>query len=308
MACPTEQIWEKERIYQAFRMLTERKIPYCKKRKRGKTLKKKMAEQQTEKKKPKKWKKFVVVAAIAACFCAIPALASPDDDDENADEGDMSETEWKSWDDEKKDEAWTVFTTSEWNSMNIYFGASGNIAKADIPDEQIAIFKPLFQKVLNDDNVDGIYSAEEYLPLLLAIGNQLYLEQIGFGSMPDKEGDIFGVNKYIYTTEQVEIKTPEQSAKYLVKRLIQCEKKLRTDGRDPEDLYQVNGCLKSLIQGIIYGPEYCGENYEYTSDNAKVYFDNHKDQMLFSDLDGKASFAENVAKNYTAIKVTVADE
>lgn len=219
-----------------------------------------------------------------------------------------SEFEVKSWDDEKKDEAWTVFTTSEWNSMNIYFGASGNIAKADIPDEQIAIFKPLFQKVLNDDNVDGIYSAEEYLPLLLAIGNQLYLEQIGFGSMPDTERDVFGVNKYIYTTEQVEIKTPEQSAKYLVKRLIQCEKKLRTDGRDPEDLYQVNGCLKSLIQGVIYGPEYCGENYEYSSDNAKVYFDNHKDQMLFSDLDGKASFAENVAKNYTAIKVTVADE
>lgn len=230
-------------------------------------------------------KKKILAAILAAVLlCCVPVFA-----DEEA---------WEGWNDENKENAWTVYATTNWTAMSEYlnFANEESTIKANVSDSFRNGLEETIKNALSDPTLsEGAYPKETYVELLLAIADEM-------NGIFLPEYDIFHVNDYM--NANAEITSREQSTKWMYNRIHLCETRYNQNSAEPVDLYVKNNALYLVTQGAIYGPDYVEDavlnDITYSKDTAKEYFNAHKEEYIFSGA--KADFAKKVLENYTTVK------
>lgn len=231
-------------------------------------------------------KKWIAVGLAAALFCCVPAYADEDSDI------------WQGWNEENKENAWTVYATTDWTRMNEYlnFANEESTIKANVSDSFRNQLEETIKNALNDPALsEGTYPKETYVELLLAIADQM-------NGMFLPEYDIFHVNDYM--NAYAVITSREQSTKWMYNRIRLCEMRYNQNSAESSDLYVKNNALYLITQGAIYGPDYVQNaavnHIIYSKESAQAYFEAHKDNYIFSAAN--ADFAEKTLNKYTTVK------
>lgn len=231
-------------------------------------------------------KQWIAMGIAAMMFCFIPVFADEDTDI------------WQGWNDENQENAWTVYATTDWFQMSDYlnFANEESTITANVSDHFRDELEETIRGALSDSSLsDGTYPKETYVELLLAIADQM-------NGLFLPENDIFHVNDYM--NADIEITSREQSTKWMYNRIIICERHYNQNSSESADVYVKNNALYLITQGAIYGSVYVKEAAQngviYSKDTAKEYFEQHKDDFIFSNAN--ADFAEKVLENYSTVK------
>lgn len=235
-------------------------------------------------KKTKKFNniRYVYVVILLFSLILFPVTAIADD--------------WPGWTDEKKDEAWAVYLTTDWQQIDgIYFSNTGSYASADVDEDFRESYEPLVVNVLEGED-NGLYSSEEYKELLLAI---IYVLN-DWEYWDDDDIDVCLYEKYIDNT--VSIQSPEMSVQMVYRRLLDCEQAYSSVSSEPASIYNVNNNLGSIIQGVVYGREYTESHVSYYRSNASDYYDAHRNRLSTDHNAAMNKFAERVMEIYGALE------
>lgn len=216
-------------------------------------------------------------------------------------------SDWEGWTEDKKEEAWTVYTTTDWNevsSLNFTINTDGSIASADIPDDFRDKYANIVTAMLEDSSLSTVYFDAEnprnktaYSELLLAMGYTLY--EKGNGLLNEEETDVCYIKQFI--NDQASIEDPEDSFYELFRRLIAAERLYcnnNLEGAQTYSIYSNDENLAAVIQGVLYGSKYSKENETYTRENADEYYKNNESTILRK-WDG---FADDVLGRYRAVR------
>lgn len=218
--------------------------------------------------------------------------------------------DWEGWTDDTKEEAWTVYTTTDWNSvsgLNFAVNSNGSIASADVPDDFREKYANVVEQVLEDSSLSTIYFNEEnhrdktcYSELLLAIGYALY--DHGNSLFNKEEVDVCYINEFVST--QYTVNSPKDSFDALFKRFVTAENFYRDNFLEVESeepaqysIYSNDEYLASVIQGVLYRG-YSSQNETYSRSSAKEYYENHKSDIL----ENWNGFADDVLNRYSAVR------
>ena len=138
----------------------------------------------------------------------------------------------------------------------------------------------------------GSYAPTCYKELLLAIAGNLN------EGISDPGDDTFHINEY-FNADQ-EIHSREDSIRYLFTYLIRCANSYNRSHSGAVDIYVSDEKLAAVVQSLLYGSDFA-VNYEaYNEENAKEYYERHKEEFIFS---GKQyDFASRILDDYTAVK------
>ena len=218
------------------------------------------------------------------------------------------EEEWV-WDDEKKEEAWTFYTTTMWsqvNGLNFSVSSGGSVSSADVPDDFRTEYMPIITDILSDNNLSTVYYNAEnsrdktpYAELVLAMVYTLYDEGNRLALLNPEETDICFINEFF--NENATIGSVEDSISYLFDRLILAERlylNYHEDARNSYSIYSNDEYLSAVVQGTLYGSGYCSSAETYSEENAKEYYDAHESALQKKWND----FASDVLDRYSAIR------
>lgn len=194
---------------------------------------------------------------------------------------------FEGWDDDTKGDAWAVYTTTDWASMQdkliLNLSVSSSM-KADVSATTRAL-ESTVRECLNDSN-GGIYGTEAYTELFLAM-----IDVLSDG-MPVGD-DPCNIKKYI-DPEAKEL-TPYISINKLIQRYFAAEN-AHSNFSSAANIYDNNAALMAVVQATIMGSGYAGSIEEYTVENAQAYYDTNQ----YSDKITKfAQFANLVSNKYS---------
>lgn len=250
-------------------------------------------------------------------------------DEDEISEGDKQEVKsstkftFTNWDDEEMQKrAWMTYGVSDWSLERINFNDSGSFnyvykredeyfwkfdwSSGKAEDRNFLKVRNILVKASND-GISTYYPAAEYTALMI--------------SMKDKMADSFTDPLNLFTEKwvtEVFNTTPEELQAFMLgdvsdkglsqsefytalfKRYAECESAYLKICNEPPDLYIVNNILGTVIQGVIYGPDYSSSTLTYSSDDAQAYYDLHKTESVISDyfVDCFPNFAESVMQKY----------
>lgn len=198
---------------------------------------------------------------------------------------------FKGWNKTNQRDAWDVYSMTDWRpfAKEMNFGQAKSTAKAQNISKDIEARREQVKKILMGMNQKyGIYPNEEYTELILCMVHVLCN-----GTLDPK--DPGKVCVYISPDIPPASMTFEKSIQTLFKRLSAAESLNRE-----ANIYDNNAKLQSVIQGVLFTPNYTKRNKEYTLDNAKKY----KEEFP-NGLHGNppSDFAQKVAKHYQCTKV-----
>lgn len=241
---------------------------------------------------------------------------------------------WEGWTDENKEQAWTVFGVSQWNSTasDIIFSSDGSLSKADVPDSFRNAVVPdddpedpgkTYEEVVTEVLEDPIFKdtntlsfpSSEYRELLLAIGYQLNKRGESWFSGNGLEKETVDVTFYGTYISTLKMDSVRMSFRYLMNRYASSEEAYRRahcstfDSDLFPDLYEMNGSMQAVIQGVVYGyyksgryAGYARASETYSEESAKEYYNNNKNKLSANLTDDFSDFATDVASMYTAVR------
>lgn len=218
------------------------------------------------------------------------------------------EEEWV-WDEENKEEAWTFYTTTMWSQvdgLNFSVSAGGSVSSADVPEDFRTEYMPVIMDVLSDNNQSTVYYNADnsrdktpYAELVLAMAYTLYDEGNKLALFNPEETDICFINQFFNENESIE--SVAESISYLFNRLVLAERlylNSHEDAREAYSIYSNDEYLSTVVQGALYGSGYCSSAETYSEENAKEYYDAHKEALPKKWND----FASDVLGRYSAIR------
>lgn len=242
---------------------------------------------------------------------------------------------WEGWTEENQEQAWAVFSLSQWNktASDIIFSSDGSISKSDVPDSFRNAVIPAddpddpgktYEEVVVSVLEDPIFQtssalafpASDYRELLLIIAYQLNEKGESILSGNGFETEKVDVCFYgTYIAPKLNISSVRESFRYLMNRYRLSEQAYlhansSADGSDLfPNIYEVNSSLQSVIQGVVYGYISGGQYYgysksssNYSEDNAKQYYGTNQSKLPSSITEDFSSFAEDVTSKYIAIR------
>ena len=204
-----------------------------------------------------------------------------------------AETEtFAGWNQSNREDAWAVYTMTDWKSMKEYLELDNLKSKTDAVNLSFRVSK-LRDIVKNTlENMDpsyGMYKNTSYTNMILAI-----IQVLANGN-PD-DNDPCMVRTYIEPRMPEEDITAEKSIEIMMKRISLCEEMSEGD----VNIYSKDKVLLSVVQGCITLPEYTKKNKEYTVENAQSYIDENKHRLYGNP---PANFAQKFSEHYTAVNV-----
>lgn len=228
-------------------------------------------------------KKRLFICFLVATIMAIPVITVADDS-------------WTGWTDKKKEEAMAVYSMTDWKDIEgIYFTEDGSCASAVVDKKFREKYEELVENVLKDSD-NGLYQSQEYKELMLAI---IYVLN-DWKAFDDNDTDICLYNKFI--SNSVSVTSQKQSVELLYSRLLECERAYSKASSEPAKLFSANNQLGSVIQGIVYGPEYTSKYINYTKENAEKFYDKHGDKISNDYGKQMNKFAKKVLSIYNAVE------
>lgn len=290
--------------------------------------------------KKRKIRILAVVIASSVALSAIPAYASgtnsgsrsikdiledifhfgdSDLDSGGEEDEEDQETEWTEWNEETIADVWTTYSITEWKNFEpvISFSTDNAVVHADVPSDWRSALTPIFMEAIESSSMVPVNDKSAYVELLLAVSYQLqnycFILNPNYGYTEQNENDICFINEFIYPdpddtpegseppADAVRITSQTQSCLLLYERLLACEKACADTYGEPENLFVNDAVLRSVVQGVLYGPDYCSANYEYSKENANDYYRAHKDSLTML-TNNCAGFADDVSEIYIAIE------
>lgn len=202
---------------------------------------------------------------------------------------------FKGWDDETKEDAWSVYSTTEWSKMqsSLILDRLGTSCKADVSN----YIRTTYEKVIREELEamdDGYYDVDAYVEIMLAM-----LSVMG-GSAPPTT-DPFNVKKYL--NEKFE-STESKSIQYVAKRLFSMESAYMGSHDDMVSPYVNNDALRITIQGIMYDTSYVKNAKKYSGDESQAYYDKQKEKYDERGLKKIIDFGDQVCNKITTMSVT----
>lgn len=199
---------------------------------------------------------------------------------------------FKGWDQLNREDAWAVYTMTDWKSMKEYMELDNLKSKTNAVNLSVRVeklrntVKSTLEKM---DSSYGMYKNTSYTNMILA------MIQVMSNGNPDSK-DPCMVRTYIEPYIPEENITPEKSIEILMKRISACEEM----NGDDVSIYEKNNRLLSVVQGCITLPEYTKKNKEYSAENAQNYIDQNKNRLSGNP---KADFAKKFSDHYSAVSV-----
>lgn len=205
------------------------------------------------------------------------------------------------WDDETKDMAWTVYTTTQWADLGLIYATSdGSIAMANVSDDFRETYGPVLDEVLAETTRTSFYPITDYKEILLAI---IYtLNQEGNTLFEQEEVDICYWHKYMSTTGY-KPSTVKNSISFVVNRFLSYENLYNSYHDDMVDIFTGDDRLAAVIQSVIFASGYMRENATYTPESARDYAGANADAIA-DDAEGWETFANEVLSRYSSIAST----
>ncbi|MGN0158562.1 MAG: hypothetical protein ACI39W_05410 [Brotaphodocola sp.] len=243
-------------------------------------------------------KKGIALGISIFVMAAVPAYAASMDEESVAED----EKIWQGWTEENRENAWNAYAMTNWSDMDdlLNFGTGDSSARAEINETLRKKLEADIEAYLTSEQVINLYengSLGSYAPtcykeLLLAIAGNLN------EGISDPGDDMFHINEY-FNADQ-EIHSREDSIRYLFTYLIRCENTYNRSHPGAVDHYVSDEKLAAVVQSLLYGSDFA-VNYEaYNEENAKEYYERHKEEFIFS---GKQyDFASRILDDYTAVK------
>lgn len=214
---------------------------------------------------------------------AVPAFASDDS--------------FAGWDDETKEDAWTVYSTTEWTQVQEYLilDQLSSEMSADVSDQTRALEDQVREILTEMDG--GIYNGELYTELMLAM-----IDVLSDGN--PSANDPCNVLTY-FDADYEEINgaiTAEKSIRKLASLLFRSEQG-HAEQETSASIYVNDEALMAVIQGVMFGVDYSRNTDTYTQEGAQAYYDAHISGWTEDGLQKMLLFAENVSAKYTASSV-----
>lgn len=204
-----------------------------------------------------------------------------------------AETEtFAGWDQSNREDAWEVYSMTDWNSMKEYLEMDNLKSKTDVVNIsfRVEMLRDTVKSTLEKmDTRYGMYKNTSYTNMILAI-----IQTLSNGK-PDSK-DPCMVRTYINPRIPEEDITTEKSVEIMMKRISACEEMSQGD----VNIYSKDKILLSVVQGCITLPEYTNKNKEYTVENAQAYIDKNL-QRLYGNP--SADFAQKFSEHYSAVSV-----
>lgn len=197
---------------------------------------------------------------------------------------------FKGWNKETKEDAWTVFAMTDWESMKEYLILDQVKSKMSVKvSRKTEKLRETVEKVLDDCPLSfGKHKNKSYTDLMLAM-----IDTLSKGK-PDKN-DPCEVTTYINPSLDRETMTPEQSIRTLFAKFSLCEGAYQGEA----SIYQNDNALQVAVQGVITDTTYVATHAKYTEENAQAYILEHKEEYPKA----YASFAKDVTSKYSVIYV-----
>ena len=195
---------------------------------------------------------------------------------------------FKGWNEEKKEEAWTVYVTTDWSKYQ-------NELILDRPDPETSTLKisnkveeyrDLVARVLREsDSGKLVVAPEQYVNIMLA------MMQVLSDGNPD-ESDPCMVKKYFDPDGHY---TAYSSIEYLFSKLITSFRWHNNFNEGySSSIYKVDAELQAVLQTIMYGAAY-RTTKEYSTDHSLKFYEDNKDSLLEH---ADPYFADKVVSHY----------
>lgn len=197
--------------------------------------------------------------------------------------------EFDGWDEEAKDDAWTVFAVTDWNSVkdDLVFAELKNGTEVLNISKKVEKLRNTVERVLIDCPEEwGSNKNSSYTNLMLAM-----IQVLSDGN-PD-ENDPCNITKYLNANLNKEDMTPERSIRLLFSKFNLCERAHGTQ----VSVYENNEQLQSVVQGVILGESYTEQNSKYSVKSAQQYIDANQGEV---NKNAYADFAQKVSSHYSA--------
>lgn len=230
-----------------------------------------------------KSRKIVAVLLAALIIVGVPVVTYAD---------------FVEWNDETKEMAWTVYTTTQWADLGlIYATTDGSIAMADIPEDFRNAYGPVIDEAIASNVVASAYPSSDYKELLLAI---IYtLNQEGNTLFSKDEVDICYWHKYM-NNGTVTPSTVSSSIRLVANRLFSYANLYNNYHGEVVNIFSNDEKLAALVQSLIFTSAYIKENATYTPDNARDFVEANADSIA-DESEGWETFANEVLDRYSAI-------
>lgn len=198
---------------------------------------------------------------------------------------------FKGWNERNQKDAWDVYSMTDWRpfAKEMNFGQAKSTAKAVGISKDVELQREHVKKILvGMDQKYGVYPNEEYTELILCM-----MHVLGGGALDPK--DPGKVCVYITPNVPQVAMNFEKSIQTLFKRLSAAES-LNKEA----NIFDNNAKLQSIIQGVLFTPNYTKRNKDYSLENAKKY----KEEFP-NGLHGNppSDFAQKVSQYYKCTKV-----
>ena len=260
-------------------------------------------------------RKRIAIPVLSSCLCIsmlpLQAFAAPSPIWNTTSTESPADTNTFQWDDDTKDDALTVFDTTDWSEFQdklIYKETENSSAKADVSSE-VRDLESSVKSILQDDNLQLKASLEyyktDYTELVLAM-IQVLAENCGVGK---KESITTLINAYAQSARAYKVK-------------------MRKDNRGKKDasisepyIFDNDEALQAVIEGVVmhYGiTNFADIGYFYATDcntnaakpytvkKARSYYKKYKANIKAyyatcgdSDYEADPEFASNVSAIYS---------
>lgn len=245
----------------------------------------------------KKWKQVITVMILLTTIVVTsvqPTFAKETVTVEQVgkeDEDEKEKKKFRGWDDISKRDALDVYSMTNWArySKELLFKRGVSKVKAVNLSPEVESLREQVKKILSEmDESYGIFPNEDYTELMLAL-----IQVLGGAS---NSNDPANVVKYINPKLKPGMNSIK-SIRELFKRLSAVE----SCHNEGVDLYKNDEKLQSVMQGVVFTPNYTRMNKEYSLENAKKY-----KEKFSEDLYGNpsADFAAKVSEHYSTTSVT----
>lgn len=197
------------------------------------------------------------------------------------------------WNEDNKENAWSVYTTTDWKSMAddlIIDNVSSKTQALHLSTSVNNLRDKVKDTLKNIDDHPGLYKNTAYTELMLAM-----IQVLSDGN--PSANDPCNVLKYIDPDAQN--MTAEKSIRKLFYALTACEE-AHASKYGETSVYSNNAGLQAVIQGVVCTSDYSASAKEYSVSNAQSYIDAHKDELHGNP---SADFAKKVSSHYSATQV-----
>lgn len=203
-----------------------------------------------------------------------------------------AEDTFEGWDDETKEDAWSVLAITDWTEIQDRLILDNSISQSATAIDISNAVRDLendVKNVLEESSANTRYSKESYVEIMLA------MIQVLSDGKPSAT-DPCNIKKYIDGT--VVNLTKTKSIKKLFQTFVFSENAYNSAFETDANLYSNDSYLQSVIQGVMLGSSYSASNEEYDSYNALQFYNNNKARFDNKKVIPSTTFASDVSSYY----------